>query len=203
MSQIALIDYGMGNLHSVQKALEKVGATVTITHDPLVVEQADKLVLPGVGAFPDFMKNLKTLGLIQPITTAIAADKPFLGICLGLQALFEESEEFGKHQGLGVFPGKVVPLALPKTFSVPHMGWNQVHQKKPTPCLAGIPDQSAFYFVHSYHVVPKDESLITTTTDYGGDFVSSISEGNLFACQFHPEKSQALGIKVLENFARL
>ncbi|OGQ66627.1 MAG: imidazole glycerol phosphate synthase, glutamine amidotransferase subunit [Deltaproteobacteria bacterium RIFCSPLOWO2_12_FULL_50_11] len=203
MSRIALIDYGMGNLHSVKKALEQVDTKVVITGSPQEVLKADKVVLPGVGAFPDFIKNLKKNRLIDSLIKTIEKNKPFLGICLGLHALFEESEEFGRHKGLGLFKGRVVHFQLPSDLSVPHMGWNQIHIKKKSPCLKGIKDKSYFYFVHSYHVIPEDNDLIATTTDYGNPFVSSIAKDNLFACQFHPEKSQDLGLKVLENFAKL
>jgi imidazole glycerol-phosphate synthase subunit HisH len=203
MTTIALIDYGMGNLHSVQKALEKVGCVVNITQSPDEVRAADKVVLPGVGAFPDFIKNLTQAKLVDPILATIDQDKPFLGICLGLQALFEESEEFGTHKGLGVLKGKVVRFDLPKEFAIPHIGWNQIAIKKDNPCLSGIKDQSHLYFVHSYHVVPEDKTIIATETDYGGTFVSSVTRDNLFACQFHPEKSQSLGLTILENFAKL
>ena len=203
MSLIALIDYGMGNLHSVEKALAHAGSKVKITQSPDEVRKADKVVLPGVGAFPDFIKNLHQMKLTDPILEAINQDKPFLGICLGLHALFEESHEFGIHKGFGVLKGKVVRFDLPKEFSIPHMGWNQIQIKKESPCLVNIPDKSHFYFVHSFHVVPEDEDVIATTTNYSGPFVSSICRGNLFACQFHPEKSQSLGIQVLENFASL
>lgn len=200
---ITIIDYGMGNLRSVQKGFEKIGATAVVTSDPQVVEGATHLVLPGVGAFPDCMKNLSKLKLIDPILKAIEAKKPFLGICLGLQVLFEESEEFGRHQGLGVFKGRVIGFRPTRKHKVPHMGWNRIQKKRRIPLLAEVPDGAYLYFVHSYYVVPHEEDLIVTTTDYGKDFCSSVARGNLFACQFHPEKSQKHGLAVFRAFAAL
>ncbi len=200
---IVIIDYGMGNLRSVQKALEKVDAPAVITSDPEKVLQADKVILPGVGAFPACMENLKNLNLVESIKEVIQRGKPFFGICMGLQVLFDESEEFGHHEGLGIIPGKVVKFKLSKKFKIPHMGWNRIQKKKRTAILSEIEDNSYFYFVHSYHAVPKDSEVIVTTTDYGKDFVSSIARDNLFACQFHPEKSQATGLKLLKAFAKL
>ncbi|MBI1909253.1 MAG: imidazole glycerol phosphate synthase subunit HisH [Deltaproteobacteria bacterium] len=198
---IAVVDYGMGNLRSVAKALETVRATVEITRDPKKIKTADRLVLPGVGAFADCMANLKKFSLIEPLKEFIASGRPFLGVCLGLQLLFEEGEEFGRHEGLGILKGKVVRLSLPATLKIPHMGWNQIKKKKENALLKNIKDGTDFYFVHSYVVVPKEKSVIATTTHYGGEFVSSVAKDNLFACQFHPEKSQAAGLKLLEAFA--
>jgi imidazole glycerol-phosphate synthase subunit HisH len=198
---ITIIDYGMSNIRSVQKAFEHVGHEAIVTSRPEVIDQATQVVLPGVGAFADCMRNLKRKKLIDPILRAIKSKKPFMGICLGFQVLFEESEEFGNHKGLGVFPGKVVPLKPTKKHKVPHMGWNRIRKEKRIPLLADIPEGSYFYFVHSYYVVPKDTDLIVTKTDYGKDFCSSIIKDNLFACQFHPEKSQELGLKVIKAFA--
>ncbi len=196
---IAIVDYGMGNLRSVQKALESVGHAAIVTRDRRAVSDASHLVLPGVGAFADCMKNLQDLKLVEPIREGIQQRKPFLGICLGMQLLFTESEEFGIHKGLDLIPGRVVRFK-DKGLKVPHMGWNQIKAAKPHPILDGIADDSFFYFVHSYYVVPDDEKVITTRTDYGTAFASSISRGNIFACQFHPEKSQQVGLKLLENF---
>ena len=200
---IALIDYGMGNLRSVQKALESVGGDVRITRSPGAIRRADKVVLPGVGAIGDCMKNLKKYKLIDPILETIDQDKPFLGICLGLQCLFDVSYEFGKHKCLGVIPGEVVRFELPQKYSIPHMGWNQIERQGRTPYLKGIRSGSNFYFVHTYYVVPNDKTIIATQTKYGKTFVSSIARRNLFACQFHPEKSQAVGLKLLNNFVGL
>jgi len=193
----------MGNLRSVQKGFEKVGHQAVVTSDPAVVARADKVVVPGVGAFEDAMAELRRRGLIHPILEAIHSDKPFLGICLGLQLLFERSYEHGEHDGLGVLAGEVVCFDLPPEYSVPHMGWNQLAIPRRPPILEGIREGTHFYFVHSFYVVPKEEEVIATTTDYGGPFCSMIWRGNLFATQFHPEKSQAQGLQILKNFAEL
>jgi glutamine amidotransferase len=198
---IAIIDYGMGNLRSVSKAFERLGYTVNVTREPRVIADASHVVLPGVGAFPDCMRNLEQMGLIDPIHRALSSGKPFLGICLGLQLLFTESEEFGNHKGLGWIRGRVVRFKG-NGLKVPHMGWNTVTIKKPAPVFDGIPADAMVYFVHSYYVAPEDPGLIATTTEYGGPFASSITAGNVFACQFHPEKSQAVGLMLLRNFAQ-
>lgn len=200
---ITIIDYGMGNLRSVQKAFEKVGHKAVVTSDPRDVAQAEKIVLPGVGAFGACMENLHKFDLIPAIREVVQAKKPFLGICMGLQVLFDEGEEFGTHQGLGIIPGKVIRFKLPKKFKIPHMGWNRIHKNRRIPIMAEIDENAYFYFVHSYHVVPKDAGVIVTTTDYGKPFVSSIAKDNIFACQFHPEKSQATGLKILKAFGNL
>jgi glutamine amidotransferase len=208
---IAIVDYGMGNLRSVHKGFERAGFQATVTQDSQEIKTASGLVVPGVGAFRMAMENLRSLRLVDPILAFIESGKPFLGICLGLQLLFGESEEFGPQQGLGVLRGKVVrfPFADPSRHSlrrdlkVPHMGWNAVQVKKRLPILAGIADRAHFYFVHSYYPVPEESEIVATTTDYGGDFTSSVGKGNLFACQFHPEKSQHLGLRILKNFGNL
>jgi glutamine amidotransferase len=200
-TMIAIIDYGMGNLRSVSKAFERLGCTAAVTREPQVIADASHVVLPGVGAFPDCMRNLEQLGLIDPIRRALSSGKPFLGICLGLQLLFTESEEFGVHKGLGWIRGRVVRFKN-NGLKVPHMGWNSLTMKKPTPVLDGLPADAMVYFVHSYYVAPDDPSLISTTTEYGGSFASSITVGNVFACQFHPEKSQEVGLMLLRNFAQ-
>jgi len=204
---IAVVDYGMGNLRSVVKGLEKVGVRAEVTADPAVVAAADAVVLPGVGAFGMAMEHLRAARLDTVITKVIAANKPFLGICLGLQLLFSESEEFGPVRGLDILPGKVLrffPDGAPAGVKIPHMGWNALEMAAPTPVLRGIPEGEHVYFVHSYYVVPADPTLIATTTEYGGfRFTSSVTRGNLFACQFHPEKSGAMGLKILENFGKL
>jgi glutamine amidotransferase len=197
---IAVIDYGMGNLRSVEKALEKVGAQVTVTRDADEITAADKLVLPGVGAFGDAMKNLQKRGLVDVIRREVDAGKPFLGICLGLDLIFEESDEHGLHTGFGFLPGRVE--LLPTRMKIPHIGWNQIIIRKESKLLAGIPDGSYFYFVHSYAVVPREESDILCTTDYGCEFVSAVERDNITALQFHPEKSSSLGLKILENFTK-
>jgi imidazole glycerol-phosphate synthase subunit HisH len=200
---IAIIDYGMGNLRSVQKGLEKVGSSAIITSDPEQVAAADKVVLPGVGAFEDAISELRRLNLDRPVLDAVHSGKPFLGICLGLQLLFDVSYENGRHKGLGVVRGEVVRFQLPKEFSVPHMGWNQLTVRKPTPILRGLDEGTYVYFVHSYYVVPEDKSVIAAETDYGGPFCSMIAFDNVFATQFHPEKSQSDGLRILKNFAEL
>jgi len=200
---IAIIDYDMGNVRSVSKALEKVGSEAVVTRDPLVIADASHIVLPGVGAFRDCMRNLEEYGLITPIMKSIASGKPFLGICLGLQLLFEESDEFGVHKGLGVIKGRVVRFKDAPGLKVPHMGWNEVTKAKDSALLEGIKDGEFFYFVHSYYAVPSDRSIDLTTTGYGIDFTSSVEAGNVMACQFHPEKSQKAGLRVLKNFSSL
>jgi len=200
---ITIIDYGMGNLRSVQKAFERIGFPARITNDPQQVAEASHLVLPGVGAFADAMAELRRLELVEPIRQAIQKEKPFLGICLGLQLLFERSYEDGLHEGLGILSGEVVRFDLPVEYAVPHMGWNQLQIRRPHPLLAGIEEGAYVYFVHSYYGVPEDTSWITTETEYGVIFCSSIGRGRLFATQFHPEKSQSVGLRMLENFARL
>jgi glutamine amidotransferase len=228
---IAIIDYGMGNLRSVQKAFETVGHKAVVTRDRRAIADASRVVLPGVGAFADCMANLEQYGLVEPIRKAIDSGKPFLGICLGLQLLFTESEEFGLHKGLGVLAGRVkkfswgpagtdplrqgsVPLqagqapAPPEPvpsepvprLKVPHMGWNGVAKQREAPPLKGVASGEHFYFVHSYYVEPQDRSVVATTTDYGLPFTSSVWRDNIFACQFHPEKSQAAGLRIVKNF---
>ena len=201
---VALVDYGMGNLGSVAKALEKVGFEVRRTNKPEVLEQSDAIVLPGVGAFGDAMKHLEELKLVDTLKREILdRKKPFLGICLGLQLLFEKSYEFGEHKGLGIFEGEVLHFG-DRVCKVPHMGWNEIHPKKEHPILDGIPEGSFFYFVHSYFVSPKDKGIVLTETDYDGFyFTSGVAHENIIAFQFHPEKSQRKGLKLLENFKRM
>ena len=198
---IAIIDYGMGNLLSVSKAFEAVGHKAVVTRDAKVIEKSSHVVLPGVGAFGDCMVNLERYGLIEPIQSTIRSGKPFLGICLGLQLLFAESEEFGLHKGLGIIPGRVRKFALDAAFKVPHMGWNQVNVQRACPLFDGIADGANWYFVHSYFVDPTDRTVAATTTTYGISFVSSIWRDNVVACQFHPEKSQSVGLRLIKNFA--
>ena len=199
---IAIIDYGMGNLRSVQKGLEHVGFNAVVTRDVSEIDAARGVVLPGVGAFSACMENLGKFGLIEPIQEIVRRGKPFLGICLGLQLLFSESEEFGRQKGLDLFAGKVVGFHALEDFKVPHMGWNRIEKKKESPFLEGIASGDYVYFVHSFYVVPDESSIVATKTDYGNSFVSSIATDRLFACQFHPEKSQELGLRILANFGR-
>lgn len=198
---ITIVDYGMGNLRSVQKAFEKLGIAAQIVASPEQVAAADKLVLPGVGAFRDAIRELERLSLVEPIREHIRRDKPFLGICLGLQLLFDVSFEDGEWQGLGVLAGDVVRFPADPELKVPHMGWNTLQLTRPSPLWQGVPTDASVYFVHSYYVRPQDSSVIAATTDYGVRFTSMVARGNLFATQFHPEKSQKVGLKLLENFA--
>ena len=203
MAGIVIVDYGMANLRSVQKAFERVGATAEITSDPAAVARADKLVLPGVGAFRDAIARLRESGLAEPIVGHINADRPFLGICLGLQLLFTRSHEDGVHEGLNVLPGEVVRFPKVPGLKVPHMGWNQLRFRGDCPLFRGLPADSAVYFVHSYYAVPTDPGLTSATADYPEPFTAAVWRNNLFATQFHPEKSQAVGLTMLKNFARL
>src|SRR5690348_1113036 len=197
---IAIVDYGMGNLRSVSKAFEAVGHQAVVTRDRATIKNASHMVLPGVGAFVDCMANLERFDLVEPIRSTIQSGKPFLGICLGLQLLFTESEEFGLHKGLGIIPGKVRKFVLDPALKVPHMGWNQVNIHRACPLFDGIADGSNWYFVHSYFVDPADRTVVATTTTYGIPFVSSIWKENIVACQFHPEKSQSVGLRLIKNF---
>ena len=224
---IAVIDYSMGNLRSVQKALEVSGAKTIVTSKAADLERAERIVFPGVGSFGEAMKELKRLKLVEPIKEAIAGGKPFLGLCLGLQLLFEKSDEAPGVKGLCVLKGEVRKFRFTKRRSferscssrsqdqicfanlkIPHMGWNTiVHSPQPIVhskrILTGVPNGSHMYFVHSYYVKPKDKSVILTITDYGGKFVSGICKDNIYGLQFHPEKSQELGLKILKNFINL
>jgi len=201
---IAVVDYGMGNLRSVEKALARTGTQVLVTSDPAKILAADGVVLPGVGAFGACMANLESRGLVATMRDAVASGRPFLGICLGLQLLFEESEEFGPIRGLGVLPGKVVRFDGPRLdgLKIPQMGWNQLQLRRTPAELEGIGEAPYVYFVHSYYVVPVDPAIVVASTTYGVDFAAAVSWKNVFACQFHPEKSQAVGLRILENFVR-
>ncbi len=200
---LAIVDYEMGNLRSVQKGFAKVGHEAIVTSDPELLARARKIVLPGVGAFPDAMRALERRRLVEPIRAAIAAGKPFLGICLGLQLLFDVGHEGGRHAGLGILAGEVRRFELPSEFKVPHMGWNGLQMRHRPPILEGLSDNAYCYFVHSYYVAPRDSAVIATETVYGGPFCSMVWRDNLFATQFHPEKSQADGLRILKNFAAM
>jgi glutamine amidotransferase len=223
---IAIIDSGIANLRSVQKGFERVGHEARIVEDPRLLTESAGIVLPGVGAFADGIAKLSSHGFIEPLRRAIEQGKPVLGICLGLHFLFSESEEFGLHKGMHLLPGRVRRFAddmpdpaipgtrlpgarLPGTqllgtrLKVPHMGWNRVRMVRPAPILAGLPEEPFFYFVHSYYVEPADDNVTAGVTEYGRWFTSVIWRDNLFATQFHPEKSQASGLKLLANFAAL
>ncbi len=203
MQPIVIVDYGMANLRSVQKAFEKVGHAAEITGDPNRVAEAAKVVLPGVGAFRDAIARLREARLDAPLIDHARAGKPFLGVCLGLQLLFTTSHEDGVHAGLNLFPGEVVRFRDVPGLKVPHMGWNQLRIRRRSPVLRDVPDGAAVYFVHSYHVVTEDPGLAATETDYPTPFVSSVWADNVFATQFHPEKSQRVGLTMLRNFAAL
>lgn len=201
-SPVTIIDYGMGNLRSVQKAIERIGVSAQIETSASRIAQADKLILPGVGAFRDAIAALQRLDLVNVIRDHVAADRPFLGICLGLQLMFDVSWEDGEYEGLGIIPGEVKRFELPPEFKIPHMGWNRLNPVQDTSLLEGCGPEPWFYFVHSYHVVPTDTSWIAATTDYGIDFVSVVGRGNVHAAQFHPEKSQSAGIELLTRFVQ-
>jgi glutamine amidotransferase len=203
MTTVAVIDYGMGNIHSVSKALEYAGgdAKIVVTYDPRRILNADHVVFPGVGALRDCMSELRRLEL-DDVVRECAGSRPFLGICLGMQALMDSSEENGGTRGLGIIAGDVPRFAAPSgtALKVPHMGWNRVHQSRPHALWEGIPQDSYFYFVHSYYVRPQSPDAAAATTDYGAAFTSALLKDNVFAVQFHPEKSQRAGLTLLANF---
>lgn len=201
---VAIIDYQMGNLRSVQKALEKIGATAIVTDDPDAIRKADRVILPGVGAFPDAMHELQTRHLVPVIGEAIQSGKPFLGICLGLQLLFTQGDEGGLTQGLNIIAGRVRKFDIDPSLKVPHMGWNSVKAIQTNNPLLGESDpQPYFYFVHSYYCEPEDQNVVWLDCNYGGRFCAAIHKDNVFATQFHPEKSQQVGLKMLEKFVAL
>ncbi|MEW6183507.1 MAG: imidazole glycerol phosphate synthase subunit HisH [Bacillota bacterium] len=198
---IAIIDYGMGNLRSVEKGFEKAGFKAEVVREAEAVVAAPGVVLPGVGAFADAMANLNSRGLLGAVERALNSGKPFLGICLGLQLLFDVSEEWGETKGLGYFRGRV--KRLPEGVKVPHMGWNEAEFARPTPLFTGIPDRTRFYFVHSYYVDPEERDIVIAETEYGKRFTSAAGRGNVYGIQFHPEKSSTWGLKILMNFGKL
>ncbi len=200
---IAIIDYGMGNLRSVQKALEAVGSGATVTSDPEAIRGASKVILPGVGAFADAIAELRRTGLGEAFIEAVRAGKPCLGVCLGLQLLFDASEEDGEHRGLGLIPGRIVRFEREPGLKVPHMGWNTLRIRKPSPLLEGLEADPSVYFVHSYHARPDDPADVIAEADYPRPFAAMVGRDNLTATQFHPEKSQRVGLAMYANFARL
>lgn len=201
---ITIVDYQMGNLRSVQKAIEHIGGDAVISSDAAEIAAAEKLILPGVGAFGDAMAEIRRRDLVRPIRDFVASGRPFLGICLGLQLLFDRGHEHGTHEGLGILAGDVVKFDLPPTYKVPHMGWNTITKRgdgpNSNPILDAVDDGTHFYFVHSYYVRPADPSVVAMTCDYGGEFCAAVRRENVFATQFHPEKSQADGLKLLAGF---
>ncbi|MDY7010597.1 MAG: imidazole glycerol phosphate synthase subunit HisH [Planctomycetota bacterium] len=198
---IVIIDYGLGNLRSVQCALRRIGAESTITSDAGEASAADGVILPGVGAFWRAMENLRKLGLAEVVLESVRNGKPLLGICLGMQLLFSESEEHGRHEGLGIIPGKVKRFT--ESLKIPHMGWNEVRQQNPSPLLIGVKDEAFFYFAHSYYVAPDEPAAVIGLTDYGKTFASVVRKDNVFGTQFHPERSGPEGLEMLKNFYRL
>ncbi len=199
---IAIVDYGRGNLFSVEKAIAKLGGTPVVTGDGETIRKADKVILPGVGAFGDCMKTLAEKGLVPVLREAAASGRPFLGICLGLQLMFESSEESPGAEGLGIWKGKIRKIEA-SGLKIPHMGWNSLSLKTKSPLLQDLPPYPYVYFVHSYQAAPEDKGIITSVAEYGGEIVASVGQDNVQATQFHPEKSSGIGLKILENFLRL
>ena len=200
---IAIIDYDAGNIKSVEKALQKLGQEVVITRDAHTILQADKVILPGVGAFGDAMANLKAYGLDKVIWQVVEKGTPFLGICLGLQLLFESSDETEGVEGLGILEGEIVRIPEGENLKIPHMGWNSLHLQNGGRLFKGLEEESYVYFVHSYYLKAKDPEIVKATTQYGVTIDASVEKGNVFACQFHPEKSSDVGLKILKNFVEI
>ena len=200
---IALIDYDAGNMKSVEKALQHIQEDTIVTRDPREILQADKVILPGVGCFGDAMENLQHFGLVSVIRQAVAQRKPFLGICLGLQLLFERSDESPGIDGLGILPGEILRIPAADGLKIPHIGWNSLHLENDGRLFAGIEEQAYVYFVHSYYLKAKEESCVKASAEYGTHIHASVEKGNVFACQFHPEKSGEVGLKILNNFVNL
>ena len=200
---IAILDYDAGNIKSVEKALQKLGQEVIITRDAEEILSADKVILPGVGAFGDAMHNLRKYGVDQVIYQVVENETPFLGICLGLQLLFEKSDESVGAKGLGILQGEICRIPDKEGLKIPHMGWNSLHLQHDGRLFAGLPEDSYVYFVHSYYLKAEDESIVKATTEYSTHIHASVEQGNVFACQFHPEKSSDVGLQILRNFVEL
>ena len=201
---VAIVDYGVGNLFSLECSLNAIGAEVIITADPEILKKADQIILPGVGAFEDAAKKLHANGLDAVLKELAAAGKPLLGICLGMQMLFDKSYEYGEHQGLGLIPGEVVPMegVIPADFKIPHIGWNALKFTKDSPLFSQIRDGDCVYFVHSYYATNCDANVIATA-EYGAELTAAVAKGNVFGCQFHPEKSGSVGLAILKAFTQL
>ena len=200
---IAIIDYGAGNLHSVKNALDFLNAESIVTGDSETILNADKVILPGVGAFGDAMKCLEKSGLVETVKAVAKSGKPLLGICLGLHLMFEESDETPGVKGLGIFKGKIVKIPEKDGLKIPHMGWNSLEIKPGTRLFAGIPNGSYVYFVHSYYLKAENPEIVAATTEYSTHIHAAVEQGNVFACQFHPEKSSDTGLQILKNFVEL
>ncbi|MBQ7346122.1 MAG: imidazole glycerol phosphate synthase subunit HisH [Oscillospiraceae bacterium] len=201
---VAIVDYGVGNLFSLECSLNAIGAEVTITADPEVLKNADQIILPGVGAFEDAAKKLRATGLDQTIRDLAAAGKPLMGICLGMQMLFDKSYEYGEHEGLGLISGQVVPMqgVIPPSYKIPHIGWNALVFKKDTPLFKYIQNGDCVYFVHSYYAANCDDAVLATA-EYGPELTAAVAKGNVFGCQFHPEKSGTVGLNILKAFVEM
>lgn len=201
---IAIVDYGVGNLFSLKSSFAAIGEEVTVTADAEMLKQADKIILPGVGAFGDAAEKLRATGLDRVIVELARSGKPLMGICLGMQLLFDKSHEFGEHDGLGLIPGAVRPISdvIPADYKIPHIGWNPLHIQKESPLFSGIQPGDCVYFVHSFYAADCDESVIATS-EYGAELTAAVQKGNVFGCQFHPEKSGKVGLKILKAFARM
>lgn len=201
---VAIVDYGVGNLFSLECSLNAIGAEVTVTADPEILKQADQIILPGVGAFDDAAKKLRATGLDKVIKELAANGKPLMGICLGMQMLFEKSFEYGEHEGLGLIPGQVVPMegVIPADLKIPHIGWNALRFKKDCPIFSRIKDGDCVYFVHSYYAANCDEH-VTAIAEYGSELTAAVAKKNIFGCQFHPEKSGSVGLAILKAFTQL
>ena len=201
---IAIVDYGVGNVFSLEQSFKAIGQEVTVTADPQVLRQADKLLLPGVGAFGDAAQKLRDTGLDRVVIELAETGKPLMGICLGMQLLFEEGQEYGIHKGLGLLPGRVIPMGgkIPAELKIPHMGWNALKFQKESPLFSRIKDGDCVYFVHSYFATDCD-SVVIATTEYGSDLTAAVQKGNVFGCQFHPEKSGEAGLNILRAFAEM